>query len=66
MFGTAYEILRQQRLACASVMIVALFLIFIVHAPILPVAIGCALALGIAILRAFFRRTRNVLAPRGR
>ena len=65
MFGTAYEILKRQRLACASAMIVALFLVFIAHAPILPVVAGCLLAMGLAVLRSLSRQTKNISLGRG-
>ncbi|PYV38813.1 MAG: hypothetical protein DMG06_24770 [Acidobacteria bacterium] len=60
MFGSAYEILKQQRLAWSSAVIVGLILVQVGHAPILPVLAGCVLALGITVLRSSSRRTKNV------
>ena len=60
MSGKAFEILKQQRLAQSSAVIVGLILIMVVHAPILPVVVGCALAMGILVLRGFFRPAKHL------
>ena len=65
MFGTIWEILKKQRLAWAAAMIVAIVCLFVAHAPILPVLAGCALGMGISVLRAWPQHTRNPLV-RGR
>ena len=64
MVGKVYEILKQQRLAQSSAVIVGLILIMVAHAPILPVVVGCLLAMGIIVLRGLFRPTKN-LTSRG-
>lgn len=66
MFGRAYEILKQERLARSSAVIVGLILVLVGHAPILPVVVGCVLALGIIVLRGSSRRTKNAPARGGR
>jgi hypothetical protein len=60
MFGKAFEILKQQRLAQSSAVIVGLVLITVVHAPIVPVIAGCLLAMGILVLRGLSRPAKPV------
>ena len=60
MRGKAFEILKQQRLAQSSAVIVGLILIMVAHAPILPVVAGCLLAMGILVLRGLFRPTKHL------
>jgi len=55
MAGTAFEITKQQRLAIGAASIAAIFLIFVAHAPVLPVIAGCVLALGISFFRTWSR-----------
>jgi hypothetical protein len=59
MFGKAYEILKQQRLARSSAMIVGLILVVAAHAPVLPVVAGCVLAMGIIVLRGLYRGRKS-------
>ena len=58
MFRAAYEIAKQQRLWLSSALIVALVLIFLEGAPIVPVAVGCIFAVGIAVFRSKSRLNR--------
>jgi len=62
MFGKAFDILKQQRLAQSSAVIVGLILIMVAHAPVWPVIAGCALAMGIIVLRGLSRREKNLPA----
>jgi hypothetical protein len=62
MFRRVCEILKQQRLAQSSAVIVGLILIKVAHAPILPVVAGCLLAMGIIVLRGLFRPTKPLPA----
>ncbi len=59
MRGKAFEILKQQRLAQSSAVIVGLILILVAHAPIWPVVVGCALAMGILVLRGLLRPAKH-------
>jgi hypothetical protein len=58
MFRRVCEILKRERLAQSSAVIVGLILIKVAHAPILPVVAGCLLAMGIIVLRGLSRPTR--------
>lgn len=51
MFRRVYEITTQQRLAFGAALIAAVLLILVGHAPVIPVIAGCALAVGVSILR---------------
>lgn len=53
MIRTVLDILKQQRLAWSSAIVVVLFLTVFGRAPVAPVVAGCILALSIAILRAW-------------
>ena len=50
MLRTIFEVAGQQRLAWSCAVLVALFLAFYGHAPVLPVLVGCLLAIAIAVL----------------
>jgi hypothetical protein len=65
MFRRVCEILKEQRLARVSAVIVGLILITVLHAPILPVVAGCVLALGVTVIRGLSHETKSVSA-RGR
>ena len=60
MFQRVCEILKQERLARSSAVIVGLILIMVVHAPVLPVVAGCVLALGISVIRSLARQAKSV------
>jgi len=62
MFQRVCVILKQQRLAQTSAVIVGLILIKVAHAPILPVVAGCLLAMSIIVLRGLFRPTKPLPA----
>ena len=47
----AIRVLKQQRLALSCALVVGLVLILLVHAPVLPVVVGCLFASGIAVYR---------------
>jgi MFS superfamily sulfate permease-like transporter len=64
MLGEVYEILKEQRLARSSAVIVGLILVVVAHAPVLPVVAGCVLAMAITVLRSSSRRKKD-LAVRG-
>ena len=64
MFQRVWEILKQERLARSSAVIVGLILIMVVHAPVLPVVAGCVLALGISVFRSLSRQSNRVPARR--
>ena len=66
MFGKAYEVVKQQRLAQSSAVIVGLILVTVAHAPIVPVVVGSVLAMGIIVLRGLSRSTKNSPARPGR
>jgi hypothetical protein len=53
MFRTIFEVTQQQRLAWSCAILVGMFLALFGHAPVLPVIVGCILAVGIAVLRAW-------------
>jgi predicted PurR-regulated permease PerM len=56
MLDALFEILKKQRMVWSWAVIVGLFLIVAGHAPALPVAAGCLLAVGISILREWLQR----------
>jgi hypothetical protein len=60
MFQRVCEVLKQDRLARSSAVIVGLILIMVVHAPVLPVVMGCVLALGISVIRGLSRQSKSV------
>ena len=45
------EVITQHRVAVASAVIAAIALIWVVHAPVMPVIAGCLLALAYILLR---------------
>jgi len=55
MSGTAFEITKQQRVAFGAALIAAILLVFVGHAPIIPVIAGCVLALGVSAFRSWSR-----------
>jgi hypothetical protein len=57
-----YDFGKQQRIVLSCSVIVALFLIFVGHIPILPVLAGCALAIGFSVLRS---SSSTVVARKG-
>ena len=50
---TVLEAVKRQRVAWSCALLVGLFLTVYGHAPVFPVAAGCILAIGIAVLRAW-------------
>jgi len=56
MAQSALEVVKQHRLAWSSAILVALVLIFFMHAPVLPVIAGCLIGVGLAALRSSSRR----------
>jgi hypothetical protein len=59
---TLYDVLKQQRLAFSSALIVGLTLTLIAHAPTAPVVLGCVLVVLISIGRSL---SNLKSAPRG-
>ena len=55
------RVLKQQRMALSCALIVGLVLVLVMHAPVLPVVLGCVLASGLAI----YRSTTNTSARGG-
>jgi hypothetical protein len=55
MLKTIFEVAKRQRVAWSCALLVGLFLTVYGHAPALPVAAGCILAIGFAVLRAWPR-----------
>lgn len=51
MMGTVFAAVKRQKAAWSCAVLVGLFLTVYGHAPVLPVAAGCALAVGLAVLR---------------
>ena len=45
------EAMKKHRLPLSAAFLVAVVLVFFVHAPIIPVLVGCALAIWFAIVR---------------
>jgi hypothetical protein len=45
------RVLKQQRIVLSSALLVGLVLVLLVHAPVLPVVLGCLFASGFAIYR---------------
>lgn len=61
MTDTLFETFKKQRMAWSWAVVVGLFLIVVAHAPIVPVIVGCVLAVAISVLRA--RPHRSVKLP---
>ena len=57
----AFRMLSQQRIALSCALLVGLVLVLLVHAPLIPVALGCLFASGLAIFRSIQRS--RVIAP---
>ncbi len=53
MIRTIFEVAKRQRVAWSCALLVGLILTVYGHAPVLPVAAGCVLAMGFAVLRAW-------------
>jgi hypothetical protein len=62
----ALRILKQQRMALSCALVVGLVLILLIHAPVLPVVLGCLLASGLAIYRSTTRSAAPVPTREGR
>ena len=45
------RVMKQQRIVLSSALLVGLVLIFFLHAPVLPVVLGCVLASALVIAR---------------
>lgn len=56
MMDRLLETLKKERLSWSWAVVIAIFLVFFGHAPVLPVIAGCILAVGISILRAWPHR----------
>ncbi len=57
------RVLNRQRVALSSALVVGLVLVLLVHAPVIPVVLGCLLASGLAIYRSI-SRSRDLRFPR--
>jgi len=66
MFGRIWKILRRERLARSSAVIVSLVLIVVAHAPVLPVVAGCILAMSAIVIRGWHRTSKDVAVRGGR
>jgi MFS superfamily sulfate permease-like transporter len=53
---TLYDAVRQQRLAGSCAVVVGLMLIVVAHAPVVPVVVGCVVAVLMSILRSLKSR----------
>lgn len=51
MIRTVFAAAKRQKAAWSCALLVGLFLTVYGHAPVLPVAAGCVLAIGLAVLR---------------
>ena len=58
MSGTDFEITKQQRLAFGAALIVGVLLIFVGHAPVLPVIAGCVLTFAVSVFRSWSRNRK--------
>jgi hypothetical protein len=59
---TLFEAIKQQRIGLACALLVAVVLITVVHAPAVPVTIGCLLSLTYLIFKLW---SRSSTGPRG-
>jgi len=66
MLGRIWEILKRERLARSSAVIVSLVLIVVAHARVLPVVVGCILAMSVIVIRGWHRNSKNVAIRGGR
>lgn len=53
--STLYRVLKQQRLAWSSALIVGMTLTLIAHAPVMPVVAGCVLVMVSSLIRSLAR-----------
>ena len=58
------QVLKEERLARSSTVIVGLIMITVVHAPVFPVVTGCLLALGISVVRGLSGQSNGLPARR--
>jgi hypothetical protein len=63
---TLYDALKAQHLAWAWAVVIGLFLTFWGHAPVLPVIMGCLLAVAIAVLRSLSRPAAKAMVRKDR
>ena len=66
MIQRIWGILRRERLARSSAVIVSLVLIMVAHAPVLPVVAGCILAMSAIVIRGWHGSSKDVAARGGR
>jgi hypothetical protein len=59
------ETLNKQRLVWSWGVVVGLFLVFVGHAPVLPVIAGCLLAVTISVLRSTSKNGPRPIVTRG-
>jgi hypothetical protein len=63
---TVLDAFKDQRLAWSWAIVIGLFLTLWGHAPVLPVTLGCLLAVGIAVLRSLFGPAAKAVVRGGR
>jgi uncharacterized membrane protein len=66
MMEATFRILKQQRIAASCALVVGLVLVLLIHAPVLPVVLGCLFAIGLAIHRSVSKSTVNLPTREGR
>ena len=59
------KVLNQQRMILSSALIVGLVLVLLMHAPVVPVVLGCFFASGLSIVRSNFRSRHVGLTKEG-
>ncbi len=64
--GAALRVLKQQRIALSCALVVGLVLVLLIHAPVLPVVIGCVLASALAVYRSHSKLTSTASTSEGR
>lgn len=60
-----FKVLNQQRIVLSCALLVGLVLVLLVHAPLIPVILGCLFASGLAIYRSI-SRSRDIVPTRER
>lgn len=61
---TVLRVMKQQRMVWSAAILVGLVLVLVAHAPVIPVIVGCFLALVITALRSISSGAKDGPKPR--
>ena len=64
--GRIFDVVKQQRIVLSCALVVGLVLVLLVHAPVLPVLVGCLFAMGVALFRSLSNSAGSIPGREGR